>query len=298
MIGQGAAAVVAAGSEASVAEPAIQDVPRDFDSLKARIIARRAALPRRLMQVAVHSIEHPDDIAFGTAASVAAAAEVQPSTLVRFAQYFGYDGFSDLQQVFRERLRERTTSYDERLAAIEAGVKGGSREGAILNGFLAAAHASIQALAQTVDVTLMGQAVSLLSEAETIYLLAQRRSFPITSYMAYAFGKLKVRSVLVGSPAGIDRETLALAGPKDAAIAVTFSPYASSTVDHARQLAQQDVPIVAITDSAFSPLAELARFWFEVAEADFSGFRSLSATMALAMALTVGIAEQRRQAAT
>ena len=31
-----------------------------------------------------------------------------------------------------------------------------------------------------------------------------------------------------------------------------------------------------------------------MAEADFAGFRSLSATMALAMALTVGVGEKRR----
>jgi DNA-binding MurR/RpiR family transcriptional regulator len=54
------------------------------------------------------------------------------------------------------------------------------------------------------------------------------------------------------------------------------------------------VPIVAITDSSFSPLAQFAEVWFEVAEADFAGFRSLSATMALAMTLTVGVGEKRR----
>ena len=35
--------------------------------------------------------------------------------------------------------------------------------------------------------------------------------------------------------------------------------------------------------------------WFEVAESDYSGFRSISASMALAMALPVAIAEKRRQ---
>lgn len=273
------------------------DVPRDFDALKAMIVDRRSTLPRRLMQVAVYALENPDDVAFGTAASVASAAQVQPSTLVRFAQHFGYEGFSDLQTVFRERLRERTTSYEERLAAIEAGVKGGSRDGAILDGFLSAASRSIQSLAQEIDTVTLERAAGLLADAETIYLIAQRRSFPISSYMAYAFGKLRVRSILIGSPAGIDAETLAMAGPNDAALAVSFSPYASSTVDLTRQLAQQNVPIVAITDGPFSPLAESALAWFEVAEADFSGFRSLSATMALAMALTVCVAERRRQPA-
>ena len=54
------------------------------------------------------------------------------------------------------------------------------------------------------------------------------------------------------------------------------------------------VPVVAITDSVFSPLAACATHWIEVAEADYAGFRSLSASMALAMALPVAIAERRR----
>ena len=63
---------------------------------------------------------------------------------------------------------------------------------------------------------------------------------------------------------------------------------------HAAALSARNVPVVAITDSAFSPLAQSATVWFEAAEGDFSGFRSLSGTMALAMALTVSVAEKRR----
>lgn len=270
------------------------EAPRDFQSLRTLIIERRQNLPKRLVQVAAFALENPDDIAFGTAASIAAAADVQPSTLVRFAQQLGYGGFSDIQQVFRERLRDRTSSYEERLAALRAGTPRESREAAILDGFLTAASRSIADLSHAVDVSQLEKAVAILTGAETIYLIAQRRSFPISSYMAYAFGKLKVKNVLVGSAAGIDPEMLAMAGSRDAAIAVSFSPYAPVTGAFARQLAAQHVPIIAITDSAFSPLAETAQIWFEVAEADFSGFRSLSATMALAMALTVGVAERRQ----
>lgn len=272
-----------------------QEAPRDFQSLRALILDRRQSLPKRLLQVAAYALDNPDDIAFGTASSIATAADVQPSTLVRFAQHLGYDGFSDIQQVFRERLRERTSSYDERLAALRSGTAEDHQEATILDGFLNAASRSISDLSHAVEPTNLAEAVEILARANTVFLIAQRRSYPISSYMAYAFGKLKVRSLLVGSPAGIDAELLAMAGPQDAAIAVSFSPYASSTIDHARQLSGQAVPIVAITDSAFSPLAEYAKIWFEVAEADFSGFRSLSATMALAMALTVSVAERRRQ---
>ena len=69
---------------------------------------------------------------------------------------------------------------------------------------------------------------------------------------------------------------------------------AGSRAEPARALSDRGVPVIAITDSAFSPLVQFATIWFEVAEADFGGFRTLSATMALSMALTVGIGDARR----
>jgi DNA-binding MurR/RpiR family transcriptional regulator len=62
---------------------------------------------QRLKQLATFALEHPEDVAFGTVAGIAEHAGVQPSTLVRFAKSLGYDGFSHLQQIFRDRLRER-----------------------------------------------------------------------------------------------------------------------------------------------------------------------------------------------
>ncbi|RUW15750.1 MurR/RpiR family transcriptional regulator, partial [Mesorhizobium sp. M1A.F.Ca.IN.020.06.1.1] len=86
-------------------------VPRDFETLRTTILERRTSLPKRIAQIAAYALDNPDDIAFGTAASIAASAGVQPSTLIRFAQQLGFDGFTSLQQVFRERLRERNSSY-------------------------------------------------------------------------------------------------------------------------------------------------------------------------------------------
>src|SRR6478735_4360053 len=94
------------------------EAPRDYDTLRALILERRQSLPKRIAQVAAYSLDNPDEIAFGTAASIAASAGVQPSTLIRFAQHLGFAGFTSLQSVFRERLRERTTSYEDRLKAL------------------------------------------------------------------------------------------------------------------------------------------------------------------------------------
>ncbi|KRA50678.1 MurR/RpiR family transcriptional regulator [Devosia sp. Root635] len=269
--------------------------PQDFDTLRAAILERKGELPKRLTQVAAYALDNPDEIAFGTAASIAQSADVQPSTLVRFAQQFGFDGFSGLQLLFRARLRERTSSYEERLRALEQDGAALAESTTIFNGFIAAAHRSVDAIAAAVEPDAFERAVTLLANAATIYLIAKRRSYPISSYMAYAFGKLKVRCQLVGTSAGIDDDLLAMATPDDAAFAISFSPYASESAAQARTLAARGIPVVSLTDSAFSPLAECSREWFEVVEADHAGFRSLSASMAFAMALTVSIAEKRRR---
>nr|WP_295889918.1 MurR/RpiR family transcriptional regulator [uncultured Devosia sp.] len=269
--------------------------PQDFDALRSTILERKGDLPKRLTQVAIYALDHPDEIAFGTAASIALSADVQPSTLVRFAQHFGFDGFSGLQLLFRARLRERTSSYEERLRILEQDGAALAESTTIFNGFVAAAHRSIDAIAAAVEPEAFERAVTLLAGADTIYLIAKRRSYPISSYMAYAFGKLKVRCQLVGTSAGIDDDMLAMATSKDAAFAVSFSPYASESAAQARMMASRGIPVVSLTDSAFSPLAECSREWFEVVEADHAGFRSLSASMAFAMALTVSIAEKRRR---
>lgn len=269
--------------------------PEDFEALRAAIMAQRTTLPKRLMQVGAYALEHPDEIAFGTTASIAQAAQVQPSTLVRFAQNFGFDGFSGLQYLFRARLKGRNSSYEDRLRQIEESGAEEAESSTILEGFIAAAHQSLEALTATVDADQFERAVALLAKADTIYLIARRRSFPIISSMAYAFGKLKVRCQVISSAIGNDDDILALASPVDAAIAVSFSPYAAESVTQAQSLSERGVPVIALTDSALSPLAACATEWFELIEADHAGFRSLSASLALATALTVCVAERRRQ---
>ena len=269
--------------------------PKDFDSLRAAIMEQRDALPKRLMQVAAYALEHPDDIAFGTTASIANAAQVQPSTLVRFAQSFGFDGFSGLQQLFQARLKERNSSYEDRLRQLELGGAAETESGTIVSGFISAAHQSLDALNTALEPDRLERAVDILARAEIIYLIARRRSFPIVTSMAYALGKLKVRYHMVSSAAGNDDDLLDLATPKDAAFAVSFTPYAAESVLQAQVMAQRGVPLIALTDSALSPLVAHAQVWFELMEADHAGFRSLSASLTLAMALTVSLAERRRQ---
>lgn len=266
---------------------------QDYDAFSARLAARAGGLPKRLRQVAAYLTEHPDEIALGTAATVAARAGVQPSTLVRFAKALDYEGFSDLQQVFRARLRERFPNYRERVALLRAADGGETLSAPLLDGFTHSATVSIERLRASADPRLIDQAIATLAGADLIHILGSRRVFPVAIYLAYAFGKLGVRSSLVDHVAELAPEQIAMASPKDVVLAISFTPYAPTTIELAHAAAGRGIPVIAVTDSAFSPLAPIASVRLDVAEADYGAFRSLAATFALAMTLAVGTAEKK-----
>ncbi len=270
------------------------EAPRDFENLKVLILRRAPELPRRLAQIATYALHNPNEIAFGTVASIAQNAAVQPSALIRFAQAIGYQGFSDLQEVFRHRLRDNVLSYDERLQQLREHATSATKSTLIFDGFAEASEKSIESLRQKLDPAELERAVAMLAKAETIYLVGLRRSFPITSYMSYAFGKLGIRNNLVAAIGGLAAEDVSFASDKDCLMAISFTPYASETVALTQNAAARNVPIVAITDSPFSPLAAATPIWFEIQEANFEGFRSMAATLALAMTLTIAVAERRK----
>ena len=271
--------------------------PESFEEFQRRLIEIEPQLPKRLRQAAAYALEHPDEFALGTASALASNAEVQASTLVRFAQTLGFSGFSDLQEVFRSRLRGRWPDYSERLRALQQNARDSGDPTHLLFGFADSAAASIARLRDNVHRRELDQAVALLARAETIYCVGQRRSFCVAHYLTYALSQLGIKASLIDNVGGLGPEQLAQAGAGDALIAVSFSPYTPFTVDLAQRARRGRVPIVVVTDSALSPLAGLADVRFEVVESDFGSFRSLSATFCLAMTLAVAVGEKRAEAA-
>ncbi len=276
-------------------------LPRDLGALHDLIARRRGQLPKRLVQAAEFALMHPQDIAFGTIAEVARAAQVQPSALVRFAQALGYAGFSDLQAVFRAHARERWPDYRERLKALRNAPSSngtGDRLAALLTGFAEASALSATRMRDTVDLADLERAVAVLAAARTIHLIGARRSFPAAAGLAYALRKLGVACQLLDQTGGPVPELADLIPTDDAVLAISFTPYAPVTLDLATRTAQRGVPVVAVTDSVFSPLAQVATVWLEVAEADHAAFRLLAGTFALAMTLAIAVAERREGSGT
>ena len=126
--------------------PGASEPPESFDAFQRRLIEIEPRLPKRLRQAAAYALEHPDEFALGTASALARNAEVQASTLVRFAQTLGFAGFSELQALFRSRLRNRWPDYSERLRALQQNARDSGDPIDLLFGFANSAAASIARL--------------------------------------------------------------------------------------------------------------------------------------------------------
>jgi DNA-binding MurR/RpiR family transcriptional regulator len=267
-----------------------------FADLNREISVRYESLSKRLRQIAEFALKHPNETAIESIAVIAQHAGVQPSALIRFAKAFGFEGFSDLQRIFQQRLRESRPSYAERIQAMREELSShrdpSQRDHgplAILTRFAEANIAALQHLCEEAKAVELERAVQILRKAETIHLVAQRRSFPLAAYLYYALSKIGRRAHLIDAVGGMDQEQRQLMEPRDALVAITFADYTPRVIETVAFAAQRKVPVIGITDQALSPLTSQSEVIFYVEDAAVHDFRSLGASMCLAQALVVAL---------
>lgn len=246
------------------------------------------AFPRLSPQqqlIAQYVMEHPDDFALGTAATVAEAAGVQPSALVRFANALDYAGFSDLQQVFKTRLLERSGSYRERIGAMRP--RQADASAGLLPQFIEEGVADLRQLQHNVQPADLERAAALICAASRTYVLAQRRAFPVSAYLAYALGQLDLKVQLLDGIGGMLADSTRQIERGELLIVASFKNYSPPVVEAAAQARERGIEVIAITDHALSPLKPLASVCFEAGQGPGASFRSLVAPLCLAQALVV-----------
>lgn len=263
--------------------------PNSLSDLFQRLETQRPDLPKRLAQCADFITEHRDRVALGTVAELAAEAGVSPSAMMRFAQAMGFAGFTDMQRLFRAALRGALPDYGTRLQVLrEAGAGSPS---ALLAEFVEAGRSSLETLATSVDAQVLDQAAARLAQADAIHIMGLRRAFPVATYMAYAYEKMEIPTILHQSMGKLSFHNALREG--DAAIAVTFAPYSPETLEFIAAASQRGLPLVVITDTraALPDGGEVLPLL--VSEVDFGAFRSLSATLTLAISLAVAVGARR-----
>jgi len=238
--------------------------------------------------IAQHVLEHPEDFALGTAATVAEAAGVQPSALVRFANAMNFSGFSDLQRLFRHRLLEQAGTYRERISAMRSPRTVREGRPALLKTSVEQAVADLHQLEHSVNDAALRQAAGILCAARRVHVLAQRRAFPVAAYLAYALGQLELCVQLLDGVGGMLGESLRQIERGEVLLVTSFKNYSPDVVAAATAAKAHGVQVIALTDHPLSPLKPAATVCLLIGSGAPTEVRSLVAPMCLAQALVVG----------
>jgi DNA-binding MurR/RpiR family transcriptional regulator len=225
---------------------------------------------------------------------IAEACEVQPSAIVRFAQRFGFSGFSEMQDVFRQAYTEQTAAaapnYQQRIRKLIASRDNKLAVGDMTREFVGASQLGLQELSAGLDDAQLEAAVNLLLKADNIYVVGVRRAFPIASYIAYALQHTNKRVHLVSGLGGMYREQMRSVRERDVVITISFAPYGKETQYCARVAHHHHAKLLVITDSKLSPLGRNADALLTVTEGSAFAFRSLTSTICLCQALFIALA--------
>lgn len=262
------------------------------DQLMQRISEEYEGLSKQLKVIAKYIEEHRPTLVLERITDIAQACEVQPSAIVRFAQRFGFSGFSDMQALFRDSfapVQSNVNNYQKRIRTVIASQNTPLSNTELTQNFLSACQQGLEELSQSLDPAAIDAAVELLYKAENIYVVGVRRMFPIASYVCYALQHTQKRVHLISGLGGMYHDQVRSIRENDLMIAISFQPYGRETRYCARVAAQNKAKLLVISDSKMSPLARNASTVLTVKEGTAFAFRSMSSTISLCQALFIAL---------
>ncbi len=265
---------------------------QSVDELMQRITDTYDSLPRQLKNVATYIEQHRTSVMMDRTSDIATSCGVHPSAVVRFAQRFGFSGFSDLQAVFRAYAEAGGSqqTYQQRICKLIDEKAGETSGVSVAREFIAASRTGLDELEAGLDDEQFETAIDMLSQAENIYVIGVRRSFAVASYIVYALQHTKKRAHLISGFGGMFREQVRSVKKGDVVIAISFAPYDKETQYCVRAAQHHGAKTLVITDSQLSPLARHASASLFVKEGSAFAFRSLTSTICLCQTLFIALA--------
>jgi DNA-binding MurR/RpiR family transcriptional regulator len=251
-------------------------------SLSDYIQERFDEFSRSQKDVARYIVDHLDEAAFLTAEELARRASTSSSTVVRFSQALGFEGYPELQQAAIEEYR----------TTIAAGAAGGalfSFDHSELEGSLSADYSNLEETARKLTSDQVNASVAALAEAQRIVIVGVDQMAFFASYLRHTLSLLDIRAEIVASTGG---ESLQRLGRIDeSTLVITLSAgRAHPLLLRAMKLAlHRGARTLAISDATMSEVGEHAELTLYFSSNSPSFTRSHTALMALVQGLAHGL---------
>ncbi|MET0529544.1 MAG: MurR/RpiR family transcriptional regulator [Microvirga sp.] len=244
-------------------------------ALADQIVDTFASMPVQLQAAARYVLDHPDDVALLSMREQARQAGVQPATMTRLAQKLGFSGYEGIREIHAHAIRTGGPGFAGKAGAQVATqkLKG---ERALAGEMLASLSLQIARLGEGAVLDGLVEAAIILGNARRIYCLGLRSAHPVAWHLSYVLSLIGEKAVLLDSVAGIGTDSIRDAAEGDIVFAVSVSPYSRATVDAVHYAHAQGIPIVALTDSLVSPLAQVAKSTILIPTDSLSFFHTMT----------------------
>lgn len=247
----------------------------DIATLADQIVDAFASMPVQLQTAARYVLDHPDDVALLSMREQARQAGVQPATMTRLAQKLGFSGYDRIREIHAHAIRTGVPGFAGRAGAQVATqkVKG---DRALAAEMLAALSQQIARLGEGHSLDELVEAAMLLGNARRIYCLGLRSAHSVAWHLSYVLSLIGEKAVLLDAVAGIGTDPIRTANKDDVFFAVSVAPYSRATVEAVHYAHAQRIPIVAVTDSPVSPLAQVAKSTILIPTDSLSFFHTMT----------------------
>jgi DNA-binding MurR/RpiR family transcriptional regulator len=268
----------------------------EHQSLSRYIQARFDECSRSQKDVAQYIVDHLDEAAFQTAEELARRANTSSSTVVRFSQALGFEGFPELQAAAREEYKRVHSQALTGVGASGPASKSANGSAPLFsldqNEFetaLAADHLNVEETARKVSRTAVDELIGAIVEAEKVLVAGTDQMAFFASYLRHLLMLLDLRVDVVASPS---QEALSRLGRIDERTLVIglSAGRPHPLVVRAMKLARhRKAATAAVTDATLSEVAKLAQIKLYYSSNSPAYVRSHTALLSLIQALAYGV---------
>ena len=263
---------------------------KGHQTLSAYISSRFDEFSRSQKDVAQYVVDHLDEVAFHTAEELARRASTSSSTVVRFAQALGFEGFPELQEAARDEYRH----HHRRFASPPAGLEPTSAPLFSLDQnpyeqAIAADHVNVEDTARKVSRSEVEAAIEAIASAEKLLIAGTDQMAFFASYLRHLLMLLDVRAEIAASPS---QETLSRLGRIDEGTLVIglSAGRPHPLVVRAMKIARhRKASTLAIVDATLSEVAKLSDRTLYYSSNSPAFVRSHTGLLSIVQALAHGV---------
>ncbi|MBF0211367.1 MAG: MurR/RpiR family transcriptional regulator [Desulfamplus sp.] len=243
-------------TDVATSHPAVVDIISRLDSLtpKAKILGS-------------YIIQNPGKVVLMTTRQLAKVCGISEATVVRFAMFLGYSGYSDLQRALKDLIYTKSSlgkNLDVNIGSDKLGedctseIASQDSGRTLLYRVFFEELSELQFFYETVNVKIMSQFINYIIQSPAVYLVGSRISYTSAYYMGWSLTKVRRGIHILKGSDSTAIDNLSVAPDGSLVVMVATARYPNELIKLSKLTKRLGHKLLVLTDSQLSPLLAFA----------------------------------------